>query len=618
MEELSALYILSPAQLNHFFEYREDHGKLLSLYELQAIPGFDLATIRDLLPFVTVEETADPRPLVTRIRDEENNYLILRYTRSLQSQEGFEREDGSGYLGDRNTLYGRYRVSHPNDFSLGLTFEKDAGESFAIRPASHQYGFDYYSAHFLLENKGRLKRLALGDYQLQFGQGLVLGSGFSAGKGAETTNAVKRNSIGVRPYASSLESGFFRGTAATVKFGRLETTGFVSSVKQDANLINDSTYSDFEEFVNSIQATGFHRTQSEVSAKNQLTEISTGIVLHYPLSHRISIGGTGLINRFSKPIQKKPNNYNQFEFSGHQNALSSIYANYNWQNFLFFGEAGISASGGLGAIGGFISSFSPTVDFSFLIRHYDQNFHSFYGNSFGENTRNINERGMYWGLKFHPHRRILLAVYFDKFRFPWLKYRVDAPSEGFEYLVRITYAPSRSFQLYAQYIVSHKELTVSESTANLSILEAIVKRNYLFNADYKLGRHFSMRTRVQGSAFRLRQEQTNGFALVQDLNVSWRKWKLSTRMALFETDDYENRQYVYEKNVLYSFSIPAYFGTGTRSYLLLQYRASQSITLWLRFAGFKYSEQETIGSGLNQIRGNKRTELKAMIRYRFM
>ena len=95
--QLASLYILSPIQINSFFDYREQVGKLISIYELQAIPNFDVATIRDLLQFVTVTETSDSRPLLTRILDEENNYLLLRYTRSIQESEGYQRTDGSGY-----------------------------------------------------------------------------------------------------------------------------------------------------------------------------------------------------------------------------------------------------------------------------------------------------------------------------------------------------------------------------------------------------------------------------------------------------------------------------------------------------------------------------------------
>src|SRR5688572_15177446 len=53
-EELKMLYILNEHQIEQFFKYRQQSGDFVSVYELQAIPGFDLETIHKLLPFVKV------------------------------------------------------------------------------------------------------------------------------------------------------------------------------------------------------------------------------------------------------------------------------------------------------------------------------------------------------------------------------------------------------------------------------------------------------------------------------------------------------------------------------------------------------------------------------------
>lgn len=615
--ELGSLYILNPIQLNSFFSYLEKHGKLLSLYELQAIPEFDLSTIRDLLPFVTVDEISDSRPLIQRITNEPNNYLLLRYTTDLETEAGYSKPDtAGGYLGNPGTIYGRFRVSHPDDFSLGFTFEKDAGEPLNFN--NGHKGFDFYSGHFLLKNQGKFSTIAIGDYQIQQGQGLVFGAGFSAGKGAETVNSIKRNSLGIRPYASVLESGFFRGAAATYTLKKWSLTTMTSSILQDGQIISDSTFSDYDEFISTIQSTGMHRTPSELNGKNSLRESNLGWTVEYQPNAQLSIGSTGLFTQFSHPLQKKPNNYNQFEFSGNQNWISSMYANWNWQNFIFFGESARSKSGGIGAVGGLIASLTPKLDFSWSIRKYDRNFHSFYGNALSEGSRVINENGMYWGLKYQPSRKFQLMTYFDKFTFPWLKFRVNAPSEGFEYLFRFTYLPSRSVQLYAQFRQENKEWSYTEENGNLSQLATATKYNYIINADYSVGRIFSFKTRLQGSSYHQPESVTKGMALVQDINYSIWQFKLSTRFALFDTDDFNNRQYIYERNVLYAFGLPAYSGLGSRSYFLIQYTASSSVTLWMRYARFSYTNVEEIGSGLSQIEGNHQTELRVMMRYKFL
>ncbi|MFY0602184.1 MAG: hypothetical protein JXR03_21085 [Cyclobacteriaceae bacterium] len=610
-EELASLYILSPYQLNSFFAHIEKHGSLLTTNELQSIDRFDLQTIRSLLPFVNVNERADSRSLLQRIKEEENNYLLLRYGRILERQEGYRVKDGSRYLGDPNTLYGRYRISRSHDFSFGFTFEKDAGES--LRYDKKSKGFDFYSMHLALQDKGIFKSINLGDYQMQFGQGLVFGAGFGSGKGAETVNTVKRNSTGLRQYASVLESGFFRGAATTIKLNKTEITAFYSNLNQDANLVNDTTYSDFEEFVNSIQSTGFHRTENELSSKNEIKEQSFGGSLQHSFNPRTQIGVTFLNTQYSSPLQKKPNNYNQFEFVGNHNYIGSIYGSYVWQNFILFGETAQSKSKGKGMVGGLMASLSPIIDMSLVLRNYEKDFHSFYGNAFSENSRIINERGIYWGLKIHPNRRHGIALYYDKFTFPWLKFQTESPSDGFEYLARYTYKPSRSVTLYGQLRQENKQLTQQEEGSNLNQLVNGVKTNYLFNIDYKIGRVLSLKTRVQASTYKLLEEKTSGYAVIQDLNFTYQKFKVSTRAALFDTD-FINRQYTYEKNVLYAFSIPAYNGLGTRSYIMVQYSPIKRITFWVRYARFNYRNQETVGSGLAESNGNTRTNLTLMAR----
>jgi hypothetical protein len=178
-EELRALPLLTEKQVAALLRHRQATGPLLSVYELQAVPDWDVRTIARVAPFVTVA-SASPNavrgPLWQRIKQEENNAVLLRYERVLQRRKGyapvdtFQGRPTLRYLGSPDALALRYRVSHAHDFSLGFTAEKDAGEPLAWRPGQNQFGPDFLSAHFVLYNQGKLKTLALGDYQLQFGQ----------------------------------------------------------------------------------------------------------------------------------------------------------------------------------------------------------------------------------------------------------------------------------------------------------------------------------------------------------------------------------------------------------------------------------------------------------------
>ncbi|MGV3558563.1 ComEA family DNA-binding protein [Larkinella arboricola] len=168
-DELSATYLLTERQLNSLFEYRVSFGPFLSVYELQAIPDFDLPTIRRLLPFVTV----DAQNRLFSIRNPTDHYLIMRVERVLEPQKGFTpgEPDKNGkvprrYDGSRQQWYWRYRYSRPRDFSFGFTLEQDPGEPFRWQPGRYQYGMDYISFHAQFQNRGRWRNILIGDYQL--------------------------------------------------------------------------------------------------------------------------------------------------------------------------------------------------------------------------------------------------------------------------------------------------------------------------------------------------------------------------------------------------------------------------------------------------------------------
>ncbi|WP_296620563.1 helix-hairpin-helix domain-containing protein [Marivirga sp.] len=623
-QDLQSLLLLSNIQINEFLNHRAKNDNLLSIYELQAIPEFDLKIIYQILPFVTVRETglqADNRPLLQRILNEENNYLMIRSDRTLEQKRGYistdERE--RQYLGDPYRVYTRFRVKHTDDFSIGFTTEKDAGEQFKWNPTRDQYGMDYWSFHAQLENQGRLKNIVLGDYQLQFGQSLLFGAGFALGKGSQTVATARRSNLGVLPYTSVLETNFLRGVATTIELNDyLDLTTFYSYNPINGNVELDSARS-AEEFFTSIRLAGFHRTESELAGKNAIeAQNFGGNLLFNTKKENLNIGLNYIHTIYDRPFSRQPNKYNQFEFNGTQNQNYGLFANYYWRNFHLFGESAISSSGGIGAIGGFIASITPSLQTSFIVRNYDRDFHTFYGTAFGESTRNINENGVYWGVKFQPFKKLTFSGYYDRFNFPWLRFRADGPSKGNEFLGRISYRFSREIKLYAQARVENKERNVDlEDNPNLYGLANAEKRNYIINLDVRPKGIVSLKTRAQFSEFLLQGDYSNGMTLIQDISFDFGRFRLSTRYSIFDTDNFENRQYVYEKDVLYAFSIPAYQYTGSRSYALLQYKFSKKLQIWARYAQFRYVDRFTVGTGNEEIEGNTRSEVKVQMMVRF-
>ncbi|AQG81788.1 ComEA family DNA-binding protein [Spirosoma montaniterrae] len=620
-DELETTYILSERQLTNLLAYRAELGNLLSIYELQAVPDFDLNTIRRLRPFVTV--ASGPR-LFGALPTPTDNYLLVRYERILEEQVGFSEAapNKSGklptrYNGGPGQLFVRYRYSRPRQFSFGLTFEKDPGETWVWQPANRRYGADFVSFHVQLQNRGRWRNVLLGDYQMQAGQGLVLSAGFALGKNAETVQTVRRPTLGARAYTSLMESGFFRGATATYAIHQnLDLTLLASHVRRDANTADDT-------IATSLQTSGLHRTPSELDDRGSLAETNLGAHLLYHPRQQVQFGLTMLRTTYDKFFQRRALTYNNYEFTGRQNLVIGLHGGYVWRNWNFFGEVARSSgsrtnSGGIGAVGGALASLTKRLDMAVVFRHYDRNFHSFYANAFSEGSRNINETGAYLGLKYSVYRKLTLSSFIDFYRFPWWKYLVDKPSAGFDYLVQARYMPNRQTAFSFIFHDERKEKNLPGSKTTPREVVGTTRRNVALNADYKPMRSLSMRSRVQWGSFQYAgRAASNGFVLVQDATLDYRRWSLSGRVALFGTDDYDSRLYVYERDVLYAFSFPAYFNRGVRHYLLVQHDLNKHLTLWLRWARTDLTNQETVGSDLDQINAPHKTEVKLQARWRF-
>jgi len=631
--ELRNTYILSEQQVQQFLLYRQRNGKLLSIYELQSVPSFDLQTIQALLPFAVVSETPlnqDNRGLFKRILEEKNNSLIVRNTRVLEKQKGYSPatpdqngELPSRYLGDPNRIFVRYRVSHTKDFSFGFTSEKDPGEQIKWNPGSRQYGMDFWSAHGMLENRGIFKKIIVGDYQYMFGQGLVYSSGFGVGKGAEPITTVRRSSLGIRPYTSALEGMFFRGAGASLGLGNFELTLLGSEKRVDGNVLtaSDSIDNDFiENYVSAISITGLHRTQTELAAKgNNRERMATAVLQYKDPAGRFELGALASGLQYEFEIRKRPSFYNQFDFNGKENRNLSFSGQYNYQNFSFFGETAFSKGGGRATVAGLLGSLGKGIDMSMVLRNYSPDYHAFYSNAFGESSRNANEQGIYWGLKYKIHSKWLAAFYYDMFRSPYMAFMSDGPAHGREYLCRLTYSPSKTLGIFFQYRDENKQRNLSSNEGKADYLSNTRRQNWVVQADAKVNEWLSMRTRLQGS--RWGQEGGAkpgiGFAFSQDINLDFGKFSLSNRFSLFDTDDYNNRQYLYEKNVLYAFSIPALSGRGIRCYSLLQFSPTRKIDIWIRLARTVQRDMKSIGSGLEEISQARRTEITAQFRLKF-
>jgi hypothetical protein len=613
--EQLALLPLSADQVAGIIRHRKENGKFLSKYELQTITELDQETLRRIADLVTVRapsETLD-RDFLRRIRKEGENYFLFMSGLSLKKKTGFLQNDQSKqFEGSRPRMLFRYRSYRPGDYSFGVTGEKDEGEKISWRPKQNRLGFDHLSFHGQVLNKGAITNLVVGDFQCQFGQGLVWGGAAGFGKGAETITSVRKPNIGLVPYTSAYESGYFRGLAATIRIKpHLHLTGILSSTRRDGNVDQQGN----EPAAGSIMTTGLHRNQAELGARKTIRETIGGGVLQFRKGQLdAGIAVQALSYDFERRIRPQP--YNQFTFQGKSNLNATGFLTFNANNFSFFAEYAKSVRDGDAYIAGMLVSLTKTLDLAVLHRNYSRNYHSFYGNGFSEGTSAQNEMGLYWGWKYKFNRRYAFSGYVDFFEFPWLKFRIYAPSRGSEILLRFSWQPSRTSLFYIQ---GRQEIKSRNSVDDSQVYQVsrITKYNYWIHFEYAINTHFKMRTRLQGSEFLNAGARTSGLLLYHDITASVSKFKLTARYALFDAKNFDNRLYAYENDVWMSFSLPAYYGQGARQFIMLQYKPVRPLTFWIRYSNTRYFNTDAVGSGLDMIDGNTRNEIKFETRLTF-
>jgi hypothetical protein len=622
--DLADFPFLNELQRAALLEYRRTAGDFISIYELQAVPGYDIATIRQLLPYVQVTPPGILNEPIFGENRESRSQLLMRWARTLEARRGFtvspEDTASNRYLGDRNRLYLRYRYSQNNRFSFGITAEKDAGEEFF--KGSNKQGFDFYSAHLFLQNPvRRVKALALGDFSVSMGQGLLVFQGFAPRKSALTTN-VKRTGRNLRPYSSVNEIDFFRGVAAVTSVGKnLELLTFASQRRRDANFVEPEELSPDEpvvNFVSSLQTSGLHRTRTEIADENAIRQTSAGATLNWQ-KRRFHIALNGLYEHLDKPLQRNPALYNQFYFNGNQLLNFSADYAFTFQNLHFFGETARSDNGALATLNGLLIALDRRIDLVLLHRDFSKEYQSLNPKPFAESSGGTNEKGIYIGLQVQPSRQWRFNGYYDLYKHPWLRFQVDAPSSGYEWLARVTYTQRRKMEAYFQLRQEIKEQNADAEHGKFDELVFGKLFQARFHLSYQISKSLEWRSRLDAGFFEQAGQKSTGVVLYQDLiyRAIGTPVSFSTRFAIFDTDGYDVRYYAYERDVLNDFSIPAYYDRGARFYLNMGYRLGRQWRIEVRYARSYFTNLEKIGSGLDEITGQSRSDVKVQMRWEF-
>jgi hypothetical protein len=248
-----------------------------------------------------------------------------------------------------------------------------------------------------------------------------------------------------------------------------------------------------------------------------------------------------------------------------------------------------------------------------LYRNISKGFQSLNANAFTENSNVNNEKGLYFGVSLKPQNRWQINMSVDLFSIPWLQYQINAPATGKVILIRITNTPNK--KLSAIFTFKHQISQISSSENNNYIIKPLseIERNsFRCHLSKVINTGFTMRGRIEYQVIKTTNfSNSEGFLVFTECMYKPQQKSISTnlRIAYFETTNYDSRIYAFENDLSNSYALPAFYGSGFRYFINVQYQITKKIQSRLKFSQNIYPDVKNIGTGYDLISGCKKTQI---------
>lgn len=567
-EELSVLPLLNEQQVSDIRDYVERVNGLKSLLELRLIPSISYYTAQWLPLFVFIapveHQEQKKEPLLSNMKNE----LYTRLDLPLYHRRGYLVENG--YRGSRLSSQTCYKLSSKH-LKAGLRMEKDAGER----------GIDSYGAYAMLQNTGCINSIVIGDYQLGFGEGLVVNQGFSMGKSTISASPAQ----GIRAMNSADETHFMRGAAASLQLTQdFALTAFASHRNGDATLNENNE-------IKTVVTSGYHRTSSEYEKKNNFATTLVGGNLQWT-NKDWNVGLTGYYQHYNRKLQPGDDAYRKYYPQGTDFGVIGVHYGYKTYLWSIRGESAYSTEKqGFATTHFFQIRTAPRWMFTLAQRYFQKAYYSTYASALCENSMVQNETGATISVEAQPIGSLNLNAYADIFYNPYPRYGLKTSSGGWEGMIMLSQNLTEHHSLSARYSLKNKMQSKNREHHHRLRLQWIATA--------------ATHWRFQTTALLHTVENSRGFAFSETI-----RYGLSSKMPLrasisatyFNTDDYNARVYGYEPNVTSSTTTMSFYGKGTRFSGTLQYQFLRNIFLLeLKYGLTCYGDRETQGSALQTI-----------------
>ena len=552
--------------------YRDKNNRFYSTKELFLIDSLNASFVRSILPFVTIKSSQQKNQLNSVFK----NIKIINRTRIYEKNDPGEEVK---YNGTNTKFYERIMIAEERG-NLSLLIEKDPGETNLN---------DYLSLSLELFPHKNIPQLVIGDYSVEFGQGLVIWRPYSFLKGSDVISPFNRKARHLIANKSANEINVFRGIGTRFLYSPFSLHLFFSNNYRDA-AINE------EGLVTSISQTGYHRTGNEISKKHNLNEKAFGGIISYE-SNNFSLEFLSYILNYSRNIFSSDKD----KLNGQNFFYNSLSYQYKINNLLFTGECAYNKKSFAG-INNIQFHLSRNVRTILSLRYYPRNFSTMYGNAIGEKSGSRNETAIYAGVSV-TSRYGNLSAYYDIFNFPFTSNEFPFSSGGKEFLLYFNSRYFENFGLQVKYKYERKELYSTDITA----LFPKIQHKLRFVLSYQPKVNLNLKTGVEWTTgqFDENLKKEKGYLFYEDIKYIFNDLLLfNSRICFFNTDSYNSRIYMYENDLRGVFTNLPFYDEGFKWYMLVVYKPFKWLNLSLKYsnhydANAEYENNNNIYYGKN-------------------
>lgn len=645
--DLLQLPFMDEERVDSLLAYRErKNGRILTLGELLFVPaiGYDERRWLSLFIYAAAVPASEDRDITPRVNiwREGHHKVATIFSLPLYRMAGDTKHTAEEAQNSPNKYFEglrwanatRWQYTYKRQLKYGVTLQKDSGEPFGLR-GSHTFPFDYNSLHFLFSPQDDKYKVALGDYRVQWGQGLVVGDPGGWRSRGSLSRSMPSDRERITAHSSTEENRFLRGAAGQYVWSlpsslTLRVMAFGSYRRLDGRLDGDT--------LTSFKTDGLHRTITEMDRRNSIDNVIAGT--HLSLSGRLrrqgkwTIGAGGAWSHFSRVVWPAERPYNLYWLRGQDAAALSLDYSLRRGKWQTQGEIALDKHSN--------PAFTHTVRWQqnadaacyLQLRALSPRYVSPWGSALSQSSHLQNEVAALAGGNWRVLSRLQLEAYAEVFHFLRPVYRVSQPSTGMEGFAKLQFSPSAtntlvfSYKLKVrdrdvsgydvqQHIGSHR-LRAQWSSACGSVRLHITADGTAFVSQVesaKYGTMLSSRAEWKTTAGRVRRlTQSDGKHTLGARETSsggnapyQPSFKMGVFLGVFAAQSYEVRQYAYTPHLRYAAGNSSFGDNGVAATLSAEYAPFPWLQLGVQGNFSHFFNRSTAGSGLTETSTPTRT-----------